>query len=381
MARALTADVVVVGGGLVGCAVAHALARRGRRTILIERGRLGTEASRAAAGMVAPQAECDEPGPVLRLGLLSRDAYPAWAAEVSSASGIDVGFRTDGILAVALSSGEARALAARARWQRAAGLRAEVISTRTARRLAPVLPRVLRLAVHFPDDHRVDNERLVVAVARAARRAGVIVVERTAVVRVATRAGRVAGVETSAGRIAAPVVVNAAGAWAGALALPDGVPPPPVFPVRGQMFVMRGTPGALAMPLYGRDAYLVPRPDGRVLAGSTREHVGFEKRVTFDAAARILGAAHAIAPGLGDLTFAHAYAGLRPGTPDERPLIGPLPALPGLVYAAGLYRHGILLAPIVARAVAELVVDEGTGMPLAGMRPGRFARRSKRSRA
>ncbi len=373
-ARARAADVVVVGGGLVGCAVARELSRRGCRVHLVERGELGTEASRAAAGMVAPQAECDDAGPVLRLGLASRAAYPAWVAAIEGESGLDVEFRTDGILAVALTDADARILRRRARWQRAAGLRVDDLSPTAARRLAPVAARTIRSAVHFPDDHRVNNERLMVAAGIAARRAGVTVHERVPVHAVVARGGRVAGVRTADGVITAPVVVNAVGAWAGAIALPGDVAPPPVVPVRGQMLVLRGAPGMLALPLYGRDVYLVPRLDGRVLAGSTREHVGFEKRVTLAAAADILGAAHALAPGLGGLTFEHGYAGLRPGTPDDLPLLGPSTALPGLVYAAGLFRHGILLAPVVAQAVADLIVDGRTALPLGGMRPERFRR-------
>ncbi|HEV7730569.1 MAG TPA: glycine oxidase ThiO [Candidatus Binatia bacterium] len=372
--RARAADVIVVGGGLVGCAVARELSRRGLRIELVERGELGTEASRAAAGMVAPQAECDGDGPVLRLGLASRAMYPAWVAALEGESELDVEFRTDGILAVALTEADARILRRRARWQRAAGLRVDDLPSTAARRLAPVVARSLRAAVHFPDDHRVNNERLVVAAGIAARRAGVTVRERAPVQAVLARDGRVVGVRTDDGVITAPVVVNAAGAWAGAIALPDGVAPPPVVPVRGQMLVLRGAPGVLPLPLYGRDVYLVPRLDGRILAGSTREHVGFEKRVTLAAAADLLAAAHAVAPGLGGLTFEHGYAGLRPGTPDDLPLVGPAPELPGLVYAAGLFRHGILLAPAVAQAVADLIVDGRTALPLAGMRPGRFRR-------
>lgn len=321
--------------------------------------------------MVAPQAETEHPGPLLTLGLESRRRYPAWVAAIEAESGLDVEYRGDGILYLALDAADARILAARARWQRRLGLRVVALAPPAARRLADVVPRRIALAVHFPDDHRVHNARLAVAAGVAARRAGVTVAERTRAVRVEARRGRVTGVRTDAGVIAAPVIVNAAGAWAADVGLPPGVVPPPVFPVRGQILVLRGAPGTLALPLYSRRAYLVPRLDGRVLLGSTRERAGFEKRVTMGAAAELLAAAAALAPGLADLTFEQAYAGLRPGTPDGLPILGAARDLRGLFYATGLYRSGILLAPATALALADLIVDGRTALPLRGLGPRR----------
>ena len=358
----------------MGCAVARELARRGLRTVVVERGELAAEASRAAAGMVAPQAETEHPGPLLRLGIESRRRYPQWLAQLQAESGIDVEYRADGILYIALDAADARALDARARWQRRLGLRVDALAPRAVRRMTGVLPPRIRLALHFPDDHRVNNERLAVAVGVAARGAGVTMREHTRALRVDTRGGRVTGVRTDAGVIGAPVVVNAAGAWAADLGLPAGVAPPPVFPVRGQMLVLRGAPGTLSLPLYSRRAYLVPRLDGRVLLGSTRELAGFVKRVTMGAAAELLAAATVMAPGLADLTFEGAYAGLRPGTPDGLPILGAARDLHGLFYATGLYRSGILLAPATAMALADLVVDGRTSLPLGGLGPRRMGR-------
>src|SRR5262249_33873388 len=343
-------DVVVIGGGLIGCALGRELARRGAHTVIVERGKLGAEASQAAAGMVAPQAETERPGPLLDLALESRRRYRDWIECIQAESEVDVEYRTDGILYVALDAADARVLAARAAWQRRLGLRVTPVSPRAARRLAPVLPPRIRLAVHFPDDHRVNNERLAVAVGGAARPAGVVLRART----LQARAGHVSAVVTDHGRIATRVAVNAAGAWAADVGVPSGVRPPQVFPVRGQMLVLRGFPEGLALPLYSRHAYLVPRLDGRILLGSTRERAGFEKRVTMGAASALLAAAVTMAPGLAGASLERAYAGLRPGTPDELPILGPARDLAGLVYATGLYRSGILLAPVVAAAVADL---------------------------
>jgi len=371
-----TADVVVVGGGVIGCAVARELARRGvRRVVVVERGGPGEEATRAAAGMVAPQAECDAPGPVLRLGLVSRARWSDWSAALGEESGVDVHYRRDGIVYAALSAADERVLGARARWQRAAGLRVERIDAVAARRLAPGLSPGLRSALFFPDDHRVDNERLGVAVARAAERAGATIVASTPVLAVRARRGRVRGVTTARGAIEAPIVVNAAGAWAAALRLPAGVVPPPVFPVRGQMLVLRPTTRVVARPVYSRRGYLVRRPDGRLLAGSTLERVGYERRVTVEAVAWLLAAAQALVPALATATLEGTYAGFRPGTPDRRPILGPVPGLAGLFHATGHYRSGILLAPATAEAIADMILTGRTALPLAGMDPGRFRRR------
>ena len=212
--------------------------------------------------------------------------------------------------------------------------------------------------------------------ALAARRAGATVLEGTAVVALRARDRRVTGVETANGTITAPIAVNAAGAWAAAIRLPVGVPPP-VFPVRGQMLVLHGERDLLPRPLYSLRGYLVPRPDGRVLAGSTLERVGFERRVTVCAAGAILAAAHAMAPALGDFAVEGAYAGFRPGTPDRRPILGAAPDLRGLFYATGHYRSGILLAPATAAALADLVLAGRTALPIAGMSPARFTRTAR----
>ena len=373
--RVDVADVVVIGGGLIGCALGRELARRGAHTVIVERGELGAEASRAAAGMVAPQAETERPGPLLDLALESRRRYRDWIECIQAESRVDVEYRTDGILYVALDAADARVLAARAAWQRRLGLRVTPVSPRAARRLAPVLPPRIRLAVHFPDDHRVNNERLAVAAGIAARRAGVVVRARTRARAIQARAGHVSAVVTDHGRIATRVAVNAAGAWAAEVGVPAGVRPPQVFPIRGQMLVLR-FPEGLALPLYSRRAYLVPRLDGRILLGSTRERAGFEKRVTMGAASALLAAAVTMAPGLAGASLERAYAGLRPGTPDELPILGAARDLAGLVYATGLYRSGILLAPVVAAAVADLVLDGATALPLRAFAP-RALRRAR----
>jgi len=368
-----SADAVVVGGGLVGCAVGRALALRGVRTVVVERGGAGREASAAAAGFVSPQSDFAADGPLFRLGLASRAAYPRWVAALRRESGIDPALRRRGVLWAALSAREARALARQAVWQRGLGLRAERLSPRAARELVAGLGPGVRDALYFADDLSVDNERLVVAAAIAARRAGVALVEGIAVRGITTHRGRATGVRTERGTIAAPIVVNAAGAWAAAVAVPPGVLRPAVVPVRGQMVVLRGLP--LARPLHGTDGYLAPRPDGRVLVGSTYERAGFAAQPTAGGVRALLTMAERLVPAVAGASVVGAYAGLRPGNPDGLPLVGAAPGAAGVWYACGLYRNGILLAPAVAAALADLLTTGETAWPVAALAPARLVSR------
>ena len=366
------ADVVVVGGGIIGCALARELALAGLRVTIIERGEPGREASSAAAGMLGPQAECDAEGPLLRLGLASRALYPDTVAALHEESGIDPELDRDGIVYVALDEEEETVLLARAQWQRRAGLAVERLSAEGVRALEPSIGDAVRSAVRFPDDHRLDNARLARAYAVAAVRAGVIIRAGVTVHGIRRERGRASGVVTPHGPIAAGLVVNAAGAWSAQL---DGAATLAVHPVRGQMVALRLPRAPFRHAVYWRGVYLVPRRDGRLLAGSTYEQVGYDKRVTGGAVQGILERTFRVAPLLADATFADAWAGLRPGTPDNLPILGADPSYSGLYHATGHYRSGILLAPITAQLMLELIVDGAASIDLAPFAPGRFSRR------
>lgn len=378
------ADAVVIGGGLVGCAIARELAIRRLTVVLVERGQTGCEASAAAAGFISPQADFANDGPLFRLGLASRAAYPRWVRAVTRESGLDPALRRQGVVWVATTAADARALGARMRWQQRLGLRARRLSARGARMLVPGLGTGFAGAGFFPDDLSVDNERLAVAAALAARRAGVRITEGVAVRGVLARGGRVVGVRTDGGVQAAPIVVNAAGAWASAIALPRGATAPAVAPVRGQMVVLSGMQRMVGRPVHATDVYLAPRPDGRLLVGSTYERVGFDKRPTAHGVRSLLAAAERLVPSIAAATVLGAYAGLRPGNSDGLPVVGADGEVSGLWYACGLYRNGILLAPAVAGALADLVVDGATAWPIAALapsRPGASLRRRTSPRA
>jgi glycine oxidase len=345
------ADVAVVGGGVIGCAVARELALRGRKVLLLERGRMGAEASGVAAGLLSAQADATEPSEFFSLCLESRRLYSEWVPALEAQSGLATGWRTTGILACALSAQEQRRLERKIGWQRALGLPVREVEASDAAAIAGLpLSRALRRAVLFPEDGIVDSGRLMAALARAAGAAGVQMEAPVAVQSLRIAAGRCTGVETDAGTVFADLTVDAAGAWASfAGALPVSVP---VVPAKGELLVLRLPEGSLATVVESAEIYLVPYGDGRLLAGATVEDAGFDKRVTDEARAMLLAAAARLLPAAAGATVLEGRVGLRPATPDGLPLLGPT-ALPGLWLATGHFRNGILLAPITARLLAD----------------------------
>ncbi|MBI2105050.1 MAG: glycine oxidase ThiO [Candidatus Omnitrophica bacterium] len=347
----MRADVIVLGGGIIGCALAEELSRRGRRVVVLERGAIGAEASTAAAGILAAQMDIPQPGPFFELCQRARALYPQWVRHLERRSGLSVGYHGDGILYLAATAPEEAAMEARAGWQRRLGLRVERWTIREVRRREPAVDGRFRCGWHFPTEAQVDNVRLMQALAVAARKAGVTFRERTAVRRVLVRGGRVAGVATARGRMSAPVVVNCLGSWAnmgGAFPVPL-----PVEPARGQMLAFRGSRGLVRHAVMSERAYVVQRRDGRLLVGSTIERAGFEKTLTLEGMHAILAGLRRMSTALASCCFLEAWAGFRPRTPDDLPILGQTP-IEGLYVATGHFRHGILLAPITARVMAGL---------------------------
>lgn len=369
----MTVDAIVVGGGIVGLSAARELAGHGLRVTVVERHRVGEEASSAAAGMLAPQVHADARTPLLDLSLRARDRHLGLAAELLAETGISVELSALGALDVAFTDDEEQALAARSRWQREQGLAVETLSGREAREAEPNLNPTVRRAALIPGDRTLDNVRLVRALAAGAVTRGAIIECGRPVTGLLVESGRVAGVRTSADHVRAPVVINASGAWAGLLA---GDPAPlPVTPVRGQIAVFVVAPPLMRHVVWSARGYLVPRGDGRLLAGSTVEHAGFDKSVTAGGLRTVLEIALEIAPPLADVPIVGQWAGLRPGTPDDWPILG-AGALPGLFHAAGLYRNGILLGPLAGEAVARLAIGRAPGVDLTPYAADRFGPRA-----
>lgn len=368
-------DVIVVGAGLIGLATAWELAGRGVSVTVLERLEPGCGATSVAAGMLAPIGELDFGEPdLLDLNLRSRSLYPEFVASIEAATGADTGYRHTGALHVALDRDEAGELRRVMELQQSHGLDSSWLGPMAARDIEPGLSPSLAGAVLVEDDAVVDPRALVEALKTGLGEAGVGIEQAEATALVCDDSGHATGVETTAGRFEAGTVVAAPGAEAGVAEwLPTGVRPP-VRPVKGQVVELRGDQDIPPCEriLASERVYLAPRPDGRLILGATVEEMGFDGRVTGGGVHELLREAYRLLPDVAEMEFLDAIAGFRPGTPDNMPIIGRT-AVDGLILATGHYRNGILLAPVTATAVSDLVEGrEPEG--LASASPGRFAK-------
>jgi glycine oxidase len=363
---------IVMGGGIIGCSVAWRLAAEGVVTTVLERGRVGQEASWAAAGMIAPQAEAEGPGPFFDFCMKARDTFDGIVDRLVREGGVDPEYDRAGILYVALDADERVQLERRASWQRSVGAPLEELSGAEARRVEPMLSPEAVYAIHMPTNRRTDNRKLTQAYAAAARKAGAEFVEGARVEALATRGERAVGVLMDDGStLEADVVVNAAGAWAGEI---RGLEADRVklHPVRGQIVCFEVAPETIGPALFSLRGYVVPRRDGRLLAGSTMEEAGYNKSVTLAGLDKIARGAAAIVPTLGAAAFREAWAGLRPATRDLLPVLGFSPSVSNVLWAAGHFRSGILLSAITGEIIVDLVQGRRPAVELGAFSAARF---------
>jgi glycine oxidase len=318
-------NVVVIGAGIIGCAIARELAVRGVACTVVDPRPIGGGATQASAGMLAPYVEAHERGPLLDLGVQSLALYEEWVAAVRAESGLDVEYRRIGTL--------------------------ETVPNRST-----------------PEHGYVAAEALAIALARAAENRGATFV-RDAATRIATRHGALRVTTAAGALIDGTHIVLAAGAWTNTI---EGIRTPPVRPVRGQLLYLGWTGTPLSTIVWGSRCYVVPHLDGTVLVGATVEDVGFDERVTAEGVRELLDAVCELIPAARDAAFLGARVGLRPATPDELPVIGADPEVPGLIHASGHYRNGVLLAPITAQLVAGIVVDGREDPALKNFSAARF---------
>ena len=357
--------VLIVGGGIVGFGIAMRLAQGGAEVTVFERSMPGTEASFAAGGILGAQAEADRPGPFLDLCVESRARFPAFAREVEELAGVDVGYLPSGVLEVASSERAHEALATRVRWQTQSGLAAELLSGAEARAMEPELSPELLGAAYFPDDHQVDNRKLMRGLMLACGALGVTV-QLGHVQTVHLEHGRATGVDVDGALQRGDAVVLAAGAWSG-LIQGWGLSGPHIRPARGQMLMFQTQRPLLRKIIYTERGYLIPRADGRIIAGSTLEFTGFQKVVTAAGIARIVGQALLACPALEHAELIESWSGLRPYSDDRLPFLGAGPS-GGLFLATGHFRNGILLAPVTADLIADAVLGRRPTLSLAPFR-------------
>jgi glycine oxidase len=367
-------DAAIAGGGLIGATIALELARAGLRVAIFDRQQPGEGASWAAAGILSPAPENAQMVATVALGRASLQRYPEFVADVEDMTGLTVGYRSKGTVE-AFFSGEARAeLSTIVALHRGLGLKAEPLSAEDARELEPALSSDLEAAVLRPDEASVDNRALTRAVLVGAERQGVKIFAGRQVHSIDQRGQRCAGLVVDGERVAARLTVIAAGCHSAEI---EGAASyAPVHPAKGQILALRAKNLRIERVLWTEHVYLVPRSDGRIVAGATVEYVGFEKQLTVGGLQKVLTGALEVVPALADAQVEETWAGLRPDTPDHLPIIGPTD-LEGLLIATGHFRSGILLAPITAQLIREWITLQKVTQDWNRFSPMRFVESAK----
>lgn len=363
-------DVVVVGAGIIGCAVAYELARRGASVQIVDDRPAGMGATQASAGILAPYIEARRGGPLLELTARSLDLFDKFIARVTAVSGVPVRYRRSGTLDVAMQPSTLADLRASSEALAARSVAAELLDAQETRAREPQLAEGVLGGLLVPSQGFVAAGELTRALATAARRHGAQIIEHGRVRRI-SRTGGDLRVETDRGSLIGNGVVVAAGSWAGQVEI-EGVPPVPMRPVRGQLVQLGWSGPPLERVIWGERCYLVPWDDGTLLVGATVEEVGFDERTTAAGVRGLIEAAAELVPQAWTATFQAARVGLRPASPDELPIIGASSVLPNLVYATGHFRNGVLLTPLTAQFVADVMLENVADPLLEHTRPQRF---------
>jgi glycine oxidase len=362
-------DAVVAGGGLIGASIAFELASEGMRVAVFDAQNPGREASWASAGMISPAPESPEMASLLPISMASVRRYPEFLQRVEEISGKTVGYRKDGALELLLNGTSQSEIDEILALHRSSGLRAELLSGPEARELEPSLTGEIRAAIHRPDEASVDNRLLTEATLEAAHRKGAEIFPGNGAKALWSDGAICKGLHLQNGRVEARWTVIAAGCFSARI---EGVSAyAPVTPAKGQMMAMRCDSVNLKKDLWSGHMYLVPRNDGRIIAGSTVEYEGFDRNVTVAGMKKILSGAISLVPALESARIEETWAGLRPDSPDHLPILGPTD-LDGLLIATGHFRSGILLTPITARLIREWVATQKVSEDWAPFSPMRF---------
>ncbi|WZO99597.1 glycine oxidase ThiO [Isosphaeraceae bacterium EP7] len=363
-------EVVIVGGGVIGLSIAYELARRGHRSTVVESQAMGRAASWAGAGMIAPEQTNPRINPIAALRARSAALFPAWTEWLRAETGIDNGYRRTGGVDVAITDRDELDLKTTAGRWRVEGIAYERLVPSEFHRVEPGLGPSIRLAYFLPDRAQIRNPRHVRALVEACRARGVTLLEGRAVTGFRRVGGRVTGVETSEATIPCGAAIVSAGAWSEALLAGVGaqVPTPPL---KGQIVMFRGETPALRRIVEHGKHYLIPRDDGRTLMGATEEDAGFDIESTEPEVRSLIEQALILCPALAHAEVETSWAGLRPGSVDTRPYLGPVPGLSNLYVATGHKRAGLQQSPATAEILADLVLGLEPAIDLEPFRVGR----------
>ena len=364
-------DIIVIGAGIVGCAIAEELSRRGASVEIVDERSVGMGATHASAGVLAPHIEAREDSPFLDLTVRSLALFDDFITRVSAEAGVPIPYRRTGTLDVATSDVELRALRTHAELLARRGVAALLLDAAATRAEEPLLGDGAIGALQIESHGFVGAGDLTRALVAAARRHGAQLIEPARVHRVVSRDGEIT-VETDRGSLSGNAVVLAAGSWSGDIAIDGVAARVPVRPVRGQLLSLAWTGAPLRRVTWSRRCYLVPWDDGTLLVGATVEEAGFDERATVAGVRDLLDAVSDLVPHAWSAGFRGARVGLRPATPDDLPVIGPSRVLPNLMYATGHYRNGVLLAPLTAKLVADAMLDNSIDPMMSAVSPQRF---------
>jgi glycine oxidase len=371
-------DVAIAGGGLIGSAIALDLAQAGLSVAVFEKGEPGREASWASAGILSPAPEAPGMIPIVPLAKASMGLYPGFVANVEEISGQGVGFRPFGTVDALFSRDATRDLSTLIALHHGLGLRAEPLRPEEARELEPALSPEVEAAALRPEEASIDNRALMQAVLRAAQKGGAEIFPDHDVEAIWREKGRCAGLKLRDENVSAKWTIIAAGCFSANI---EGVAAyAPVRPAKGQMVSMRADELKIERVLWSEKVYLVPRNDGRILAGASTEYVGFDRHVTAGAVEKILFDAIELVPGLAKARIEETWAGLRPDSPDHLPILGPTD-LDGLLMATGHFRSGVLLTPVTARLMREWITQQWVSVDWERLSPMRFATAKKQTTA
>jgi glycine oxidase len=366
-------NALIIGAGIIGLSIARELHRRGvGRITLLEKGSVGKEASWAAAGMLAPNAEATEADRLFQLGTDSINLYPQFVAELQEETCIDSELDRSGTLQLAFDEDEMGSLVAKHDVQRSMGSFSIVTDRDDILQEEPAISTNVLGGLFYPADHQVDNRKLLAALREYCRLQSIEIVENCPVDTVGITEDVAWGANAYGRQFQADITILATGAWSSLIEPRDRLGLN-VRPIRGQMIVYHPSKPLLTKVVYGPDCYLVPRADGRLLVGATVEDAGFDRSVTNTAVAALRNAARAILPALAELEIVDAWAGLRPAAPDLLPIIGTIAGIERLIVATAHYRNGILLAPITAKLIADKVVENIESEYISAFAPDRFA--------